>query len=117
MIHWGFAEPAGSARPRRSQAATGQICRHCFPTVDVSAQAIAEAQELVTVLDEFIRLTEREHLSHSAAARLLGRHPSLFSGPDSPLARYQRGGFAALLREARQAPAATDLTREIEALP
>ena len=71
--------------------------------------------------EEFIRLTEIEHCTLTGAARMLGRSPSQFSGPDSMLARYRRGGrtVAALLPErgARQAAANTsDLTQQIEAL-
>lgn len=67
---------------------------------------------------EFIRLTEIEHWSLVGAARYLGRSPAFFCGPDAMLARWLRGGVAALLPEQKSKASSlkSEVTAQIEAL-
>lgn len=60
-----------------------------------------EAQERAHLCEQFLQLTSAEggHSLRHAAAQL-GKSPSWFSGADSMLARYRRGGVAALLPQA-----------------
>jgi hypothetical protein len=67
------------------------------------------------VFEEFLRLTNEEHLPLVAAARALGRSASSFSGENSMLQRYLRGGLAGLARRGRGA-GASDLAQQIESL-
>jgi hypothetical protein len=78
----------------------------------------SEAQERANLCEAFLAHL-RDGLSLRMAASAVGRSASQFSGPDSMLARYQRGGVAALLPDRRgpaAAPALGDLTAQIEAL-
>jgi hypothetical protein len=61
-------------------------------------------------------LVREQNLTVTGAARLLGRSPSLFSGPNSMLARYLSGGVAGLVPPARVSVAGSDLTEWIEGL-
>jgi hypothetical protein len=64
-----------------------------------------------------VRLTEEEHMTVTGAARLLGRPASMFSGRDSVLSRYRRGGIAAVMRsQGIEARPRLDLTARIEGL-
>lgn len=76
-----------------------------------------EARARALLCDEFIRLTEVEHFSLVGAAKRLGKSPSLFSGPNSMLARYLGGGAVALL-PCRPATSVNvgELTEQIESL-
>lgn len=78
---------------------------------------LAEAREAANICERFLELTQQQHLSVTAAARLLGRAPSYFSGRDSMLARYLREGVAGLAPARRNAGAPpSTLTERIEAL-
>lgn len=89
--------------------------RVTYPTA--TEQEWRDAQERANACDEFIRLTEVEHFTTVAAAKLLGRSPSQFSGPASMLSRYLGGGVAALvIKRDKVGTNAGDLTRQIEAL-
>lgn len=56
------------------------------------------AAERAAACEEFLRLTQEHYLTACGAARLIGLWPSFFSGKDSMLQRYLRGGSAALER-------------------
>ena len=75
-----------------------------------------EAQARANLCQEFQRLTAGG-LSLRQAAMSLGKSPSVFSGEDSILAQFRRGGVAALL-PVRRAPGAKQgtLSAQIEAL-
>lgn len=78
-----------------------------------------EAQARASACEDFLRKTKVEHFSTIGAAKALGRSASQFSGPDSMLARYLRGGVAALVSTRSAGPGtakAGDLTNQIEAL-
>lgn len=76
-----------------------------------------QAQALATLCEEFIRLTTQEGYGVVQAAGLLNKRPSFFSGRNSVLARYRRGGIAALAPALRDGAAQRgDLAREIESL-
>jgi hypothetical protein len=82
----------------------------------MTISALTKAQELANVFDQYLALTRDQHMTGTAAALALNRPPSLFSGVDSMLSRYLRGGVAALVRDRRGGIAnASDLTRRIEA--
>lgn len=75
------------------------------------------AQQLANLCEEFLQITSNGATPKRVAANLLGKSPSFFSGENSVLARYRRGGLAALLPDDRSVSASTgDLTKEIEAL-
>ena len=80
------------------------------------------AQALAGICEEFLRLTDPQHgaAAHSltTAARILGKSPSWFSGADSMLARWRRGGVAGLMPQ-RSATGAKpgELSAALEALP
>jgi hypothetical protein len=81
------------------------------------AAELEEAQVLANVCEQFLELTQGQHLSVTAAARQLGRAASFFSGSDSALARYLREGLAGLLPQRRRAGARpASLTAAIEGL-
>jgi hypothetical protein len=100
---------------------------HGDPSGPISQPAIsaataddwAEAQARANLCEDFLELTGRGKLSLRSAAVSLGKSPSYFSGDDSILARYQRGGVAALLPERRGPGAGAnpgDLTATLEGL-
>lgn len=60
-----------------------------------SARDWQEAEALAALCRDFLRL--RKNYSLNQAARALGKSPSMFSGAESILARFERGGVAALL--------------------
>ena len=79
----------------------------------------ASAQARANLCAEFIELTEVRGMSLRSAAVELGKSPSYFSGDDSDLAKFRRGGVAALLPVRRGAGAGLhpgQLTAQIEAL-
>jgi len=79
--------------------------------------SLQDAQHQANLCEQFLHLTTREHYTVTAAARALGRSPAFFSGQNSVLARYLRGGVAALEPQRRRAGAGpSDLTADIEAL-
>ena len=82
-------EPLYSA-PRRNQ-----------PPVSVSRSDWEAAQARALVCEQYLDLMKHPGMSCRSAARLLGKSVSNFSGVDSPLARFERGGVAALLPERR----------------
>lgn len=92
------AAPAGGHTPggQTALAATEEAALD-----RVMAEAWREAQRLARELDEFLALVASGY-SARQAARALGRSPSWFCGEDSPLARYRRGGVAALLPAGRK---------------
>lgn len=62
-----------------------------------------EADERAGVCKAFIELTGApQHLTMNAAAALLGKSPSFFSGTESMLAKFQRDGVAGLLPRRRE---------------
>lgn len=62
-----------------------------------------EASARAGICQQFLELTRApHHLTTNAAAALLGKAPAYFSGVESMLARYQRGGVAALLPRRRE---------------
>lgn len=87
------------------------------PAGPLSVDSLTGAQSTANLCEQFLHLTQREHLSVTSAARRLGKSPSFFSGEQSTLARYLRGGVAALAPNRRNSGAApSDLTADIEAL-
>ena len=95
---------------------------HQLPSaIGLRTSDLDSAQSLAILFDRFHDLTTRDHMTVTGAARVLGKSASLFSGPNSLLARYRRGGLAALAVGGRasqraQAPC-SDLTSQIESLP
>ena len=91
------------------------------PSPVISGGSITEADharalEVARICEQYLALIAQGN-SLRMAAYTLGRSPSWFSGDNSPVARYQRGGVAALLPERRAARAGTsDITRQIEGL-
>jgi hypothetical protein len=71
-------------------------------------EAAAKAQ----FCNEFHKLMADGSLSLNQAARAVGKHPSWFSGPDSPYQRWLRGGVAGLLRQASASPS-TNISMEV----
>lgn len=59
---------------------------------------IEDAQERAHICDKFLRLMATNTYSSRTAAAACGKPASWFSGKDSMLARYQRGGVAALMK-------------------
>jgi hypothetical protein len=59
-------------------------------------KALRKAEQIAAFCRKFEELTENGETSLRLAARLLGKPVSFFSGADSYLARFQRGGVAAL---------------------
>lgn len=101
-------DPAGAIRVSPSTDRTA-----------VTDPDLRDAEERAAACREFLRLTQQEHFSLVGAAKALGRSPSQFSGRDSMLARYLRGGVAALVKI--QNPESriqnlSDLTKQIESL-
>jgi hypothetical protein len=88
------------------------------PPCETSCQAAAlfNAQVQANLCERFLHLTQVEHHTTTAAAKLLGRSPATFSGANSILARYLRGGIAALLPPTRQGLNASELTQAIQSL-
>ncbi len=90
------------------------------PASCADESAYADAQKLANLLEEFQRLRREEGMTLVAASKQLGRAPTLFSGANSKLAQYLRGGVAALVRARpgrRSNPAGvSELLRQIEAL-
>ncbi len=87
------------------------------PVSRVAASDLRAAQQLANLCERFLELTRDGATPVVAAARQIGKSPSFFSGENSVLARYRRGGIAALLPDDRSVRATTgDLTKEIEAL-
>ena len=81
-----------------------------------AAATLLSAARRAAVCEEFMRLTREGHYTVTGAARALGRSPSTFSGSNSLVARYQRGGLAALERQYDGQALASELTRRIEGL-
>ena len=79
------------------------------------APVLEHAQSMANVMDGFLRLTRECGMTLTDAARQLGYSPSLFSGEDSKLARYRRGGIAELVPRPREGRP-SDLTARIESL-
>ncbi len=106
------ARPDGNAECRMQNAETS--VRH------YTEAQWREAQLRAQKCEEFLRLTTHEHYSLRGAAVAVQMSASAFSGADSMLARYKRGGIAALLPE-RCAEVGSwntcELTKAIEALP
>lgn len=105
---------------REETGVTGAIGSGELPTqrAALTDAMMREAQLRANVCEDFLRLTRQENFTLVGAARALGKSPSHFSGPDSMLARYQRGGVAALLRPTEKSSTRNvgDVTKEIEAL-
>lgn len=77
----------------------------------------AEAQERANLCESFLQYC-RGGFSMNQAAKLVGKSASYFSGNNSMLARYQRGGVEALIERRTNAGAKIgDLSAAIEALP
>ena len=82
-----------------------------------STDDYAEAQERANLCEGFLSHL-RDGYSANQASKLVGKSASYFSGENSMLARYQRGGVEALIE--RRKPAAAplgELSKAIEALP
>ena len=77
------------------------------------APVLEHAQFMANVMDGFLRLTRDCGMTLRGAAQQLGHSPSLFSGKDSMLARYVRGGVAALAPKRREGRPSS-LTARIE---
>jgi len=77
---------------------------------------LAEAQAKAALCERFLALMRTGQYTLAGAAKLLGKPPSTFSGQDCLLARYLRGGLAALTPPRRE-PAGGDLSSAIEAIP
>jgi hypothetical protein len=73
-------------------------------TLEVTAGDWQEAEAKAAICREFRRLTA-EDFSLRQAAAAVGKSPSWFSGPESPLAKFERGGVAGLLPQRRAAGA------------
>lgn len=86
------------ARPARLASPSSLLS---FRSTDA---AYREAEKNAAICREFIRLTSQEHHSLRTAAAELGMSPSNFSGPDSMLAKFERGGrkASALLPQIRE---------------
>jgi hypothetical protein len=77
------------------------------------------AQKQAGLCEQFLQLTGAPHCyTVTGAARALGCSPAMFSGANSVLTRYRRGGVAALLPERREpsAGSVSELTTWIESL-
>jgi hypothetical protein len=88
------------------------------PSGAATADDYALAQARANLCEQFLALT-RDGMSLRSAAVTLGKAASYFSGEDCDLARYRRGGVAALLPVRRGSGAGTnpgELTAALEAL-
>lgn len=110
------ASPLGDAVSRgTTTSASGANPR--VPASRVASADLAAAQQLANLCERFLELTRDGATPVTAAARQIGKSPSFFSGENSVLARYRRGGIAALLPDDRSARASIgDLTAQMELL-
>jgi hypothetical protein len=106
-------EAGSGAAPGRGCAEASCALAPLVPVAGLSDAPLRRA----AYMEEFLRLRQVDHMTVTGAARALQKSPSLFSGQNSLLKRYQRGGLTELTQPRHDGAAnGSDLSHRIEAL-
>jgi transposase InsO family protein len=112
----GISKPLGGRKSGEWKSAVNAPQKSYPAPIEAKSEEWRLAQERANLCEEFLALMRTGEHSVNQAAAAVGKSASYFSGANCMLARYERGGVAALVERKGPAPVCGDLSKSIEAL-